>query len=227
MKKEDLITILSELGFRLFVTDEKRITGKKVEEALHSLVCSDDSRLIEGFPVVIANAGHRGIKVDFKALVSTRPMQTEQREDLGKLLLVSSQLLDQEGIEPPEGLGRAVKPLKAQYGNLLAEETLSLERGGSLSTDRMRNTLHRYAATLSDKLSAREKDRLRQQQSFKLHKDLSTLFSPKQKQLVLKRLEGQPFTKTEQEYYSRVVKKKLEAVANEELAKIAARLVKK
>lgn len=225
MKKEDLITILSEMGFPLFVTDEKRITGKKIEEALYSLVCSDDARLIEGFPVVIANAGHRGIKLDFKALVSRYPVQTEQRKDLGKLLLLSSQLLDQERIEPPEGLGRAVEPLKAQYGDLLAGETLSFERGLSLSTDRMRNTLQRYAATLSDTLSAREKDRLRQQQSFKLHKDLSTLFSPKQKELVLKRLEGQPLTKTEQEYYSRVVKKKLEALANEELARIAGRLV--
>jgi hypothetical protein len=34
------------------------------------------------------------------------------------------------------------------------------------------------------------------------------MFSPKQKELFKKRLEGLPLTKTEQEYYSRSVKKK-------------------
>ena len=56
---------------------------------------------------------------------------------------------------------------------------------------------------------------------------LSTLFSPKQKELVLKKLKVEPFTKTEQEYYSRVVKKKLEALTNSELRRIATKLVKK
>jgi hypothetical protein len=36
-----------------------------------------------------------------------------------------------------------------------------------------------------------------------------------------------PFTKTEQEYYSRIVKKKLEALANSEIRKIASALTKK
>lgn len=56
---------------------------------------------------------------------------------------------------------------------------------------------------------------------------LSTLFPPKQKELVLKKLNGEPLTKTEQEYYSRIVKKKLEALANSEIRKIASSLTKK
>jgi hypothetical protein len=227
MKKQDLINILGELGFPLFVTEEKRITGEKIEEVLENLVSSDDARLIEGFPVVIANVGHRGIDVDFKALLSRQTSQPVQRNDLEKLLLLSFQLLSQEGIKPPESLYGTVEPLERQYGNLLAEETLSLERGLSLSVERMRNTLKRYAAKISDTLSAREEEKLRQKQSFQFHKALSTLFSPKQKELVLKKLEGKTFTKTEQEYYSRVVKKKLEAIANEELVEIAVRLTKK
>ena len=38
---------------------------------------------------------------------------------------------------------------------------------------------------------------------------LDLLFSEKQKELVFKKLRGQHLTKTEREYYSRVVKKKL------------------
>ena len=43
----------------------------------------------------------------------------------------------------------------------------------------------------------------------------------------MKKLEGASFTKTEQEYYSRVVKKKLEALTNSELRRMATTLTKK
>ena len=56
---------------------------------------------------------------------------------------------------------------------------------------------------------------------------LFKLFSPKQKELVLKKYNGEPLTKTEQEYYSRVVKKKIGALANSELRRIATVLAKK
>jgi hypothetical protein len=53
------------------------------------------------------------------------------------------------------------------------------------------------------------------------------LFSPKQKELVFKKYNEEPLTKTEQEYYSRVVKKKIMALANSELRRIATALAKK
>jgi hypothetical protein len=87
--------------------------------------------------------------------------------------------------------------------------------------------LRRYASGLEDSQSAKDKEKLRQEQSFQLHMHLSTLFSEKQKELVLKKLQGEPLTKTEQEYYSRVVKKKLEALTNSELRRIATTLTKK
>jgi hypothetical protein len=42
--------------------------------------------------------------------------------------------------------------------------------------------------------------------------------------LVLKKLSGQHLTKTEREYYSRVVKKKLAAISNSEIQELAASL---
>ena len=70
-------------------------------------------------------------------------------------------------------------------------------------------------------------EKLRQRQSFNLHMHLSTLFSPKQKELVLKKAAGKSLNKTEREYYSRVVKKKLEALTNTELRRLATTLTKK
>ena len=48
-----------------------------------------------------------------------------------------------------------------------------------------------------------------------------------QKELFKKRLEGLPLTKTEQEYYSRSVKKKVVALANAELHGLARKLLEK
>jgi hypothetical protein len=43
----------------------------------------------------------------------------------------------------------------------------------------------------------------------------------------LKKLKGEPLTKTEKEYFSRVVKRKLEALVNSNLREIALKLAKK
>jgi hypothetical protein len=75
--------------------------------------------------------------------------------------------------------------------------------------------------------SRRKKEKDNQHRSFHLSYHLSTLFSPKQKELVLKKLNGESLNKTEQEYFSRTVGKKLEALANSEVKKVAAALTKK
>ena len=46
---------------------------------------------------------------------------------------------------------------------------------------------------------------------------LSELFTPRQKELLQKRLAGKKMTKTEREYYYRVVKKRLAALADPRL----------
>jgi len=55
---------------------------------------------------------------------------------------------------------------------------------------------------------------------------LDRLFSPKQKELIFKKRDGIAFTKTEREYYSRTVRKKLEAIASEEVGQIAKNLIR-
>jgi len=70
--------------------------------------------------------------------------------------------------------------------------------------------------------STRTKAKNLQRRSFQLDYDLSTLFAPKQKELVLKKYNGEPVNKTEQEYFSGKFKKKLEAMTNKEVRKVAA-----
>jgi len=57
-----------------------------------------------------------------------------------------------------------------------------------------------------------------------LKNSISNLFKPKQKEIIFKVLNEEPLTKTEAEYYSRIIKKKLEAItALNDMANMALR----
>ncbi|MFC2170320.1 hypothetical protein ACFLRM_07180, partial [Acidobacteriota bacterium] len=94
--------------------------------------------------------------------------------------------------------------------------------GKQLSSVRVVNTFKNYFrhAELDFKDYVDKKD------EFDLEYGLSQMFSMKQKELFLKKLKGEKMTKTEREYFSRSVKKKVAALANSDLHKLAARLVK-
>lgn len=226
MKKEELISALGALGYRLFTKENERVNSGKVLDVLDELSGSEDSRLIEAYPVVLANCAHRGIKLDISGLLSRHGQRSHSRSNLEKLILASCDLLAEEGLDQPQGIEVILKTLRPKYGDLLQGEVVDLGTHRSVSTERLRRTLRRYAIDLERHESAREKDRRKQLRSFQLELHLSTLFPPKQKELIFKKLKGDPLSKTEKEYYSRVVKKKLQGLANKELRKIALTLTK-
>ncbi len=227
MKREDLVFNLGRLGYSLVTPDVPEVGEDQVVELLAELVDSKDLRLVEGFPVVLANCAQRGMNLDFAALLAKHKPRSQKRQNLEKLLLVSSDLLSQEGLDKPAGLEELKKSFETKYGDLLANDVVTLGAKSFLSTERLRNTLRRYSANLETSRSRRKSQKDKQRRSFQLHYYLSTLFSPKQKELVLKKLNGEHLSKTEKEYFSRTVKKKLEALANPEVKKVAATLTKK
>jgi len=227
MNKEELIKALGELGYPLFSPGKGGLSSKKVLDILDKLSSSEDSRLVEAFPVVLANCAHRGMKLDMSGLLSRYGQRSQRRANLEKLFLASADLLAQEGLDKPEGLNGIVDPLRVKNIDLLKREVLDLGKHRTISTERLRNALRRYVTDLERSESVRERNRKRQLRSFQLELHLSTLFPPKQKELILRKLKGDSLSKTEQEYFSRVVKKKLEGLANSELRKIALALTKK
>ena len=221
MKREEVVFNLARLGYSLVTPEAQEVGEDQVVELLAELVDSKDLRLVEGFPVVLANCAQRGMNLDFAALLAKHKPRSHKRQALEKLLLLSSDLLTQEGLDKPAGLEEVKKSFKNKYGDLLANEVVTLGAKTSLSTERLRNTLKRYSSTLETSRSRRKREKDKQRRSFQLNYFLSTLFSPKQKELVLKKLNGEPLNKTEKEYFSRTVKKKLEALNNSEVRKVA------
>ena len=90
--------------------------------------------------------------------------------------------------------------------------------------------MHKMNQKVTDHKSScfeKEQGELPDLDSYKLKLHLKILFPPKQQELVYKKLRGEPFTKTEKEYYSRIVNKKLEAIADDAINRIATLLTKK
>jgi hypothetical protein len=87
--------------------------------------------------------------------------------------------------------------------------------------ERLKRSFELYVERSTEK-SRRRKER---HEEFSLAYALSQLLSPKQAELFWRNLDGLPMTKTEQEYYSRSVKKKVVTLANAKLHSMARKLL--
>jgi hypothetical protein len=183
---------------------------------------------------VLSICARNGVSLNSHALFSKYWESSPKKKNLEKLLLISGELFDLDGIEAPQNLKKIVRSLKAKYGSLQSTRLLSLSSGMTVSIKDIQNTLRDYTVKIKNAASestgatsVREPNTDMLQRSTELDACLDRLFSPKQKDLVFKKLNGESFTKTEREYYSRVVRKKLKAIANSQVGDIANRLTQK
>jgi hypothetical protein len=160
-----------------------------------------------------------------QALFSRYWETSPKRQNLEKLLLVSAAIFKIKGLSPPGNLNQIVASLKHKYGDLLSAGEIQMSSGMHVSIPALESTLDMYMAGPAQYHADREPKVAKQPGSLDVL--LDRLFSPKQKELVFKRRDGKAFTKTEREYYSRIVRKKLEAIASDELEKLAKRLTTK
>jgi hypothetical protein len=227
MNNDELKTTMRQLGYHLISVDKKPPGGKKILAVLKQLPDAGELRLVEGFPVVLADCVHRGIKVDLDNLLVEEEPNIQKKTNLERLLLISIELLKEEGLELSDEMIKTAESLRGKYGNLQELKSIDMGENRSVSITRLRNAVKRYSLDLKKSESVKEKARRKQLSSFQLNLHLSILFTPRQKELIFKKLNQAPLTKTEREYFSRVIKKKLVVLTNNELRKIARSLMKK
>jgi len=213
---------LKVLDRLLLESGQIKISKKQVMIILDALAGSTEPALIARFPVVLAICARRGIELDSHTLFSRYWSSSPKKQNLEKLLLVSAILFETDGVAPPAGLRGMTEPLKRHYGDVLADGRLRLSSGVIVALDDFRNTLKHYCTVVE--IGTPE---ARFAGSKQVHMHLARLFSPRQKDLIFQKLRRETFTKTEREYYSRVVRKKLEALSNREVQQIAESLIGK
>ncbi|HEC66554.1 MAG TPA: hypothetical protein ENI23_14860 [bacterium] len=222
MKREKLIRAVKKLGYPLFET-EKILDAN---ETLAEVVKSKDPRLLEGFPLLLANSleknlfDYRRVYVNLKEVI--------ERKIFRNLVVMSLALykyikLNFSYIDVIYGSNYFDKKLFDKFLNRFKNKKDLTEIGRKLSSVRIVNTFKNYYKYAEPDF----RDYVKMRDEFDLEYAFSQVFSKKQKDLFMKRLKGEKMTKTEREYYSRSVKKKVQALANSDLHKLAATLIKK
>ena len=221
MNDKTLYASLSKLGFPMFEPNE----NLDVNETLAEVVKSHDTRLWEGFPVLLANAAE---SYTFEPTqVKQQLTGKKEKDQFHRLMLLSGSLYSLYHLsfswwnKLKKGLSRDDKAAIKKWRNYLSHNQTIKFNDIELAPERLKSLFELYFEKKT------EKDRLRKvkYEEFSLEYALSQIFSPKQKELFKKKLEGLPLTKTEQEYYSRTVKKKVLALANSDLHSLSKRLL--
>jgi hypothetical protein len=217
---------LQLLNAILETSPQRMVSDNQVMIILDALAGAQDSALVARFPAVLAICARRGIELDSQALFARYWESSPKRQNLEKLLLVSAELFLRERIPAPSNLTQIAETLKARHASLLSADAVPLVNGPTVAVADMYAALKQFAGDLRNPVQAKAPaPTVRRQWSPQLERFLDLLFSDKQKELVHKRLKGHHLTKTEREYYSRVVKKKLAAIADPETQELAGLLV--
>ena len=217
MKTSRLEQKLSKLRFPLLETEE----NLDVYETLAEVVQSNDTRYWEALPVLLANASR---EPDFNPQKVYDYLKDKKLKDYwSDLFLLALSLWEDQDVYVrsfKELVSKDKEKLIKLKGYLANNENFLLA-GHRLSAQRLKDLFRNYCLTQSKEFRKAQSD----QDALSLEYALSQVFSPKQKELVRKKLQGEKLTKTEREYYSRTVKKKALALANTELHHLAQRLV--
>ena len=221
MKNDDLLKKMGLLGFSLFEAEQ----GVDANLTLASVVKSKDLRLWEGFAVALANAVERGLFNLEEVLGYLK--KPSDRYKLESLLALSLALYKVFNLKLPwekdlyHKLNTQKKKKFQEFLEKLKNDRTLNAAGYALSSQRLKTVFSNYFGQKQSGL----KDLLAAKEELGLEYALSQVFSPRQKDLFLKKLKREKMTKTEREYFSRVVKKKVLALANPELHRLARKLL--
>jgi hypothetical protein len=220
-KEKKLLADMAKLGFPML----EPVEDLNVTETLAEVVKSQKLRYWEGFPVLLANAADNN---RFVAKSVEQRLKTKiEKNNFHQLIILSGLLFDYYSLSFPwwqnfkKELSNEEKKLLTTWRNALVHNQKFGWSDTEFDPTRLKDMFRLYFEGKAEK-SHRQEHKF---EEFSLEFALSRIFSPKQKELFKKKLEGLPLNKTEQEYFSRVVKKKVIALANPQLHKLARTLL--
>ncbi|MBI4597632.1 MAG: hypothetical protein HY737_04425 [Candidatus Omnitrophica bacterium] len=223
-----LVEQLAAYGYPLM----RPVRRSDPETVLERLLRQRESRIVEGFAVVLLNALREKTNLRWESpnWNPEKALGVMRSQRLARLLALSYVLFRLFGLE--KSLQERARTLlfKCKNGedtlrnvesHFLKSEPLAMN-GFELSTERLKNTFRTYYVNAREGVEDREKTH-----ALEFELLLSELFTPRQKELLRKRAEGAEMTNTEKTYFYRTVSKRLKALANEEVHELARRLLRR
>lgn len=226
-KKQALLDDLDRLGVGLFRPEEKI----NLQETLRNLLESSDPRLFEYFPIVIYNCSTNKNErnyCNFDSLLKGFRTNKENQEVFLQLLYLS--LLTFRLFNKKEHLVSDLNKLfekknvltrfKKTFDNKFLDSSKVDVGDTQLNLGRMKNILLNFVIAEEEGRQETLTETLKFKRDLQTELFLSRLFSPKQKEIIKKKLRGEKLNQGEAQYYSRVIKKKLRAIADAEVQNV-------
>jgi hypothetical protein len=221
MTNRGLLKRVNALGFPLFGVEE----NQNANLTLADMVKSRDLRLWEGFPVVLANSAEKGLfNYDKVSWYLKKPSDKAYLASLVAMSLALYRFFNLRFSWANEFYGSLSGNRKKEFGEFLGKFKNNTDfnvANREMSVQRLKTVFNNYFNQAQNKLN----DLLAVKDELSLEYSLSQVFSPKQKELFLKKLKREKLTKTEKEYFSRAVKKKVLALANPQLLRLSQKLL--
>ncbi len=218
MTYDKLLRKAARLGFREDAPAEQNEASQTIAEVVQSY----DLSLWEAFPAMLISAAETG-KFSYEAADAC--LEEEDKKYLKLLIMVSLGLYDSLGLAfswREQLFGKLPARLIANFGEKLKTNS-ALELGKvTLQPEKLIKSLKNILA--KGPIPYMKDGRNREEAA--LGSAMAQIFTERQKGLLLKRLNREKLTKTETEYFSRVIKKKILALANEDLHRLACRALK-
>ena len=221
MESRELLKCLGKLGFPLFDVDEEI----RPNETIAEVVKSNNIRLWEGFPVIFANANKEHLfnlestekllkeKEEFNTFIQLIVMSFSLYKFFNLKFTWERELLKDIGLRGNNRFNEFLSSFKGNNEFQLSEKHLDPKR--------IKEIFNNYFVMDRE---IKKMDGVHDELS--LEYALSQIFTPKQKEIFLKRLQGKKLTKTEREYFYRIVKKKAMALANSDLQRLAQQVIR-
>ena len=223
MSAKNLEKKLSDLGLPLMEVEKQ----EDVNQTLAEVVESDNVRYWEGFPVLLVSAAKTG---NFNAQEVEAYFAGKADRRKWRALLKMSVALYPVMKKYFEFARQMEKGLSAEESKWVEEfrKKARMRTNDNFVLENKKFSFLRLKTLLDNYMqeeSFKERKMQAKHDELSLEYAFSQLFSPKQKELFKKKLGGEPLTKTEKEYFSRAVKKKVLALANPELHRLAQKLL--
>lgn len=226
LEKELLLQDVARYGYQLVSPSSSSDPAR----VLHKMLTSDDGRVLEGVPVVLTNILLSNPEFDLEGVERDLPSALQKRFRL--LAAVTCQFIFwvEESDLARKSLQKYLKKrepsvIESVKEKLQSHHKIPIGGGVILDEDRLEKTYRNYVVEQMKVSETNVARKLEDQRSTMLDEALTVLFTDKQKDLMIKLLNREPLTKTDREYYSRVIKPRLKALRNPDLQTMAATLL--
>jgi hypothetical protein len=229
IKKRILLNDLASFGYPLL----EQSGTEDPATTLSELIKTGDIRLLEGFPIVLTTCLQNkelSSRFDLDILEKQLPSAT-LRKRFRLLLAVTLYLLAliPESAQSKFKLASYLRGQEPGLSEKIAEsfqKRVDINIGSiKLSPDRLIKTFTNYIVNSQIKKEESLARQLERERDQTLREALNQIFSIKQVDIIEKIIGGKPLTKTEREYYSRVIKHRLKAIANRDLQTLASNIL--